>query len=259
MSLEVSGVSVCHDARYLLREVSLSLHPGEVLVVVGPNGAGKSTLLSLLAGDRQPDFGKVSLSGQPLERISLEALASLRAVVGSPPQLAFNFTVTDVIAMAWLHGDHYGAATRVEALIEALKLGDLLELNDRTYVTLSSGERQRVEFARACLQVWRPATDAAPRWLLLDEPTANLDVAHAVLLLESVRKRADAGYGVFAVLHDLDLAARFADRIALINHGELAALGSVPEVLTSERLSEVYGTPIHVEQHAQLKRTVVIG
>ncbi len=126
-------------------------------------------------------------------------------------------------------------------------------------MTLSSGERQRAEYARATLQLWAPAAERDAKYLLLDEPTANLDVAHGVSMLESLAGRARSGDGVLAVLHDLDLAARFADRVALLAGGELVALGTPSEVLTAERLSAVYGTPIHVEQHAALGRLVVIG
>lgn len=259
MSLRAEHASLRRGDRYLLRDVSLSLSPGEVLIIVGPNGAGKSTLLNLLAGDEAPGQGVVTLMNHNLQDLTLEALAQRRAVVGTPPQLAFDFTVNDVIRMAWMHGDRYGVAAKQEVLQQVLRKSDLTALSERRYTTLSSGERQRVEFARGCMQLWRSAGDKEARWLLLDEPTANLDVAHAVMLLEALRERARAGDGVVAVLHDLDLAARFADRVGLVNNGRLETVGSVEAVLNAERLSKVYGTPIHVEHHALLKRTVVIG
>jgi iron complex transport system ATP-binding protein len=265
MTIEARGIGVRRGGRWILRDVSLELREGELLVVVGPNGAGKSTLLAALAGDSDIDAGTLSLDGRPLGDFALDELAERRAVVGSPPGLAFDYTVRDVVAMGWLHGDRFGVHSFSEALGHVLEANELTELARRTYMTLSSGERQRAEYARACLQLWRPTGQGASagaggtRWLLLDEPTANLDVAHGVGMLESFAARARGGDGVLAVLHDLDLAARFADRVALLAGGRLVALGTPGEVLTAERLSAVYGTPIHVEQHATLQRLVVIG
>ncbi|MEE4278956.1 MAG: heme ABC transporter ATP-binding protein [Halieaceae bacterium] len=261
MSLKAHAISVLRGGRRILSDVSLELAAGELLVVVGPNGAGKSTLLAALAGDGEVDEGEVTLDDRALDRFELDELAERRAVVGTPPRLAFDYTVRDVVAMGWLHGDRYGLQSFGEALGAVLEANELEELARRTYMTLSSGERQRAEYARACLQLWRPEGEAGQpsRWLLLDEPTANLDVAHGVAMLESFAARARAGDGVLAVLHDLDLAARFADRVALLAGGELIALGAPAEVLTAERLTRVYGTPIHVEQHAALNRLVVIG
>lgn len=258
-ALEARDISVVRDGRAIVSRVSVALSAGELLVIVGPNGAGKSTLLNALAGDFAPEEGDVLLGGRPLADYALEELATNRAVVGTPPRLAFDYSVRDVVAMGWLHGDRYGAVPRYHALAAALEENELEQLADRRYMTLSSGERQRAEYARASLQLWRPEGDSMQRWLLLDEPTANLDVAHGVTMLEALARRARAGDGVLAVLHDLDLAARFADRVALLCMGELVALGTPAEVLTAERLSEVYGTPIHVEHHAVLKRLVVIG
>jgi iron complex transport system ATP-binding protein len=259
MSLRADKVTVERDGRAILRGVSLSLDAGELLVVVGPNGAGKSTLLNALAGDSLPTAGEVTLEGQLLGDMPLDVLAARRAVVGTPPRLAFDYTVRDVVALGWLHGERFGPGVFETALTAALEANELGHLARRTYMTLSSGERQRAEYARASLQLWRPVTDATPRWLLLDEPTANLDVAHGVTLLQSLADRARSGDGVLAVLHDLDLAARFADRVALLAGGELVALGAPGDVLTAQRLSAIYGTPIHVEQHSALRRLVVIG
>lgn len=259
MSLRAHRVTIERGGRAILRDASLTLTAGELMVVVGPNGAGKSTLISALAGDERPGAGEVSLNGRPLADYPLDDLARLRAVLGAPPRLAFNFTVRDVVAMGWMHGERYGRGAFERAMDSILEACELTPLARRVYMTLSAGEKQRAEYARACMQLWRPAARAAPRWLLLDEPTANLDVAHGVALLESLSARAGAGDGVLAVLHDLDLAARFADRVVLLGDGRILAEGSPREVLTAPRLSAVYRTPIHVEHHASLRRLVVIG
>jgi len=259
MSLAADGVSVRRGPATLLASVSVAVEPGELVVVVGPNGAGKSTLLSLLAGDLRPDEGAVTLGGHPLRGLSLAERARRRAVVGPPPALAFDYTVSDVVAMGWLHGERYGHVAPVQALDAVLEACELVPLAGRAFHSLSSGEQQRAQFARGWLQLWRPSEDRTPRWLLLDEPNANLDVAHGLALLEDLRGLAGHGLGVLAVLHDLDLAARYADRIVLLDGGQVVAAGAPESVMTADRLSAVYGTPVHVEHHSALGRLVVIA
>jgi len=259
MSLVAEHVDVRIGDAALLTDVSIEVRPGELVVVLGPNGAGKSTLLSALAGDRAVDGGAVRLGETPLQAIPAARQAELRAVVAAPPQLAFDFTVADVVAMGWLHGERFGPDAHAHALVDVLEACELADLADRVFMTLSSGERQRAQFARGLLQLWRPADDTSPRWLLLDEPTANLDIAHAIALLSALRDQAERGLGVLAIVHDLDLGARFADRIVLLERGRVAAAGRLAEVMTSETLSHVYGTPVHVEYNASLDRLVVLA
>lgn len=259
MRLSAHQLRIERSGRCILRVDSLLLHPGELVAVVGPNGAGKSTLLAALAGDTAPDTGKVALNQRDLSRFTPAELARLRAAIGTPPNLAFGFTVRDVVAMGWLHGRTPHSRDFHTALTEVLADCELSALAERTYMTLSSGERQRVQYARACLQLWPVFDFEAPRWLFLDEPTANMDVAHAVHLLAALSARVRQGDGVMVVLHDLDLAARYADRVILVNDGEIDTEGPPEQVLTSERLSRVYGAPIHAELHPVLARLVVIG
>lgn len=259
MTLQANNITVERSGREILAVETLTLQPGQLTAVVGPNGAGKSTLLSLLTGDVVPDSGQVTLQGRDLSQFSLQELAERRAAIGAPPELAFGFTVADVVGMGWLHGRSPHNGEFQQALRSVLEATELEALAERTYMTLSSGERQRVQYARASLQLWPVRDIQGPRWLFLDEPTANMDVAHAVHLLDALRKRTEGGDGVVVVLHDLDLAARYADNVLLVCDGRLVAEGSPSDVLTSQRLSAAYRTPIHVEQHAQLQRLVVIG
>jgi iron complex transport system ATP-binding protein len=259
MTLHVENAAVDRSGKRILTVETLQLRPGQLTAVVGPNGAGKSTLLSLLTGDVAPDCGRVTLNGRDLSAFSLSELAERRAAIGAPPDLAFGFTVADVIGMGWLHGRTPHHPAFQHALHSVLEATELEALAERTYMTLSSGERQRVQYARASLQLWPVRDIQGPRWLFLDEPTANMDVAHAVHLLDALETRANGGDGVVVVLHDLDLAARYADNILLVCEGQLAAEGSPADVLTSQRLSAAYRTPIHVEQHERLQRLVVIG
>lgn len=257
MTLRADQVTIEVDGRRLIDAIDLEVQLGELLVVVGPNGAGKSTLLAVLAGDRRPDRGAVYCDGRPLHAMSLSEQAERRAVVGAPPSLAFDYTVVDVVTMGWLHGERKAMESHA-ALESVLGMCDLAHLADRVYMTLSSGERQRVQFARGLMQLWRPAKDALPRWLLLDEPTANLDIAHAIQLLAALAAQARAGLGVLAIVHDLDLGARFADRVVVLSEGRVAAAGAPEAVMTGELLSAVYGTPIHVEYNWRVGRLVVL-
>ncbi|MEM9058745.1 MAG: heme ABC transporter ATP-binding protein [Pseudomonadota bacterium] len=257
-TLSARDVGVRLSGRWIIDGVDAEVTPGELLVVLGPNGAGKSTLLAALAGDRPVDRGRVDLDGEDLNAMPLREIAARRAVVGPPAPLAFDFTVRDVVAMGWRSGERYGKQAEAAALDAVLDECSLVALADRIYMTLSSGERQRAQFARGLLQIWRPPGDTSPRWLLLDEPTSNLDIAHSIGLLASLRKQARDGIGVLAIVHDLDLGARFADRVILLADGRIAAAGEPDDVFTSNLLSDVYGTPVHVEYHAGVDRLVVL-
>ncbi len=259
MTLHIDNAAVKRSGADILSVETLHIKPGLLTAVVGPNGAGKSTLLSLLTGDVAPDRGRVTLDGQDLQTYSPMELAERRAAIGAPSDLAFGFTVADVVSMGWLHGRTARHPIFRDALHRVLELTQLTALATRRYTTLSSGERQRVHYARASLQLWPMHNIPGPRWLFLDEPTANMDVAHAVQLLAALQARARTGDGVVVVVHDLDLAARYADRILLVCQGRLLAEGSPSQVLTSQRLSAAYRTPIHAEQHEHLQRLVVIG
>ncbi len=258
MRLSADDVTVRAGDATLLDRVNVDVVPGELTVVLGPNGAGKSTLLSTLAGDRPPDGGVVRLAEAPIEDISLQRQAELRAVIGPPAPLAFDFTTADVVAMGWVHGERYGTHACEDALEEVLTRCELTSLRTRVYMTLSSGERQRVQFARGLLQIWRPEGDGTPRWLLLDEPTSNLDIAHAIGLLDTLRKEARGGVGVLAIVHDLDLGVRYGDSIVLLAAGRVIAAGAPETVMTGERLSAVYGTPVCVEHNPGLGRLTVL-
>ena len=251
MTLAASNVSVRFGNHPVLEGVSFAVAPGSVSALVGPNGAGKSSLLRVLSGDLKASAGEVLLDGVPLALFGSRDLARLRSVMGQSALIAFDFYVEEVLAMGWL----YDAAGYRRALSEVVPQCGLETLLGRRFNTLSGGERQRVQFARALLQIWR--RDAAPRYLLLDEPTSSLDIGHELLLLRLARGVCENNVGVLVVLHDLNLAARFADRLALLADGAVNVMGPPADVLTEKRLSRVYGTPVRVERHRALDRLVV--
>ncbi|HVK78651.1 MAG TPA: heme ABC transporter ATP-binding protein [Kofleriaceae bacterium] len=227
------NVEVTIGRARLLAGVSLAVAAGEIVALVGPNGAGKSTLLTVLAGDRTPTAGSVELAGRPVSGQSGRDLARCRAVLPQRAGLSAGFTALEVVMLGQdggLPGERVRAARRRLAAVE------LAGLADRAYPTLSGGEQQRVQLARVLEQLG----DAGGRALFLDEPTAALDPRHQHLVLGLARRAATAGHAVVIVLHDLNLAALHADRIAVLDRGQLAALGSPREALHPELLRDVF-------------------
>jgi iron complex transport system ATP-binding protein len=235
MTLAAEFVTVRIGGRALLDDVSLAVAPGEIVAVAGENGAGKSTLLRVLAGDIKPRQGRAVMNGRPLDAWPLSERARLRAVLPQDTAVAFGFSALDVVLLGRYPHCDGAPGSRDEAISrDALARLDVAHLADRDVTTLSGGERARVHLARVLTQL----DDDTPkqRYLLLDEPTASLDLAHQHLALGLARElAAKRGVGVLAVLHDLNLAAQYADRIFLLKQGRVVASG-VPEAVLSEAL-----------------------
>jgi iron complex transport system ATP-binding protein len=235
----------------VLRDVSLTLSAGEVVAVVGPNGAGKSTLVSVLSGDLSVGSGMVSVGGRPVGRWRPGELALWRSVLPQHTTVAFPFTVEQVVTMGRAPWAGTARADEDEtAVAAAMAETEVTEFAGRTYSTLSGGERARAALARVLAQ--------RTPVLLLDEPTAALDLRHQDLVLSVAVARAAAGAGVLAVLHDLNLAAAYADRVAVVADGRLRACGSPESVLTSELLSEVYQREVEVLAHPRSGAPLVL-
>lgn len=257
MSLSANQVSLTLGYHKALAGIRLEVVPGTLTAVIGPNGAGKTSLLRVMSGEIPPSTGTVTIDGERLDRLSAAELATRRCAMGQSALLAFNFLVEEVLAMGWVHGA--GHAERSVAMREASRRCGIAHLLGRPFRSLSGGEQQRVHFARALLQVWPNHADAhsPARYMLLDEPTSNMDFAQEIFILDVARNALALEVGVLMVLHNLNLAARFADRVLLINQGTMVALGTPEQVLTNELLSDVYRTPVVVEQHQTLGRLVV--
>ncbi|MGO1949220.1 MAG: heme ABC transporter ATP-binding protein [Mycobacteriaceae bacterium] len=223
----------------ILHGVDLTLHPGEVLGLIGPNGAGKSTLLAALSGDATPSGGSVLLAGRNYGDYGPREAAQHRAVMLQDPRVSFAHLVRDVVEMgrsAWPR-DPARDARIVDDCLHEVGMGDM---QDRDITTLSGGERARVAFARVMAQ--------QAGCVMLDEPTAAMDIAHQERTMHSVRRLASRGAGVIVVLHDLNLAARYCDRLALLSEGGIVATGTPDEVCTADRLSGVYDWPVSVSR-----------
>ncbi|GAA6751888.1 ABC transporter ATP-binding protein [Thermus antranikianii] len=234
--LEARGLGYRKGGRWLLKGVDLFLSEGEFLAILGPNGSGKTTLLRLLAGELRPTEGEVFLLGRPLEGYSLKELARVRAVLSQNREPTFPFTAYEVAFLGrlpHLWGRREGPEDHAK-VVEALERTQALPLWERLLPTLSGGEAMRVEVARLLSQ--------EPKLFLLDEPTNHLDPRYALELLILFRALAWRG-GVVAILHDLNLAALFADRVLLLKDGRTVAQGTPEEVLHPGLLEEIYGIP----------------
>lgn len=252
--LEASNVTFKVGNKALISEVSVSFAPGKFHLVIGPNGAGKSTLVKVLARLLRPHSGKVEYEGVDVQHAGESDLAKRRAVLSQAIEVAFPLTVREVVMMG--RYPHFGGRPgSVDEKItdELMDFFDVTEFSDRNYQTLSGGERQRVNFARVLAQLWRaspgslsvpesPATLTPCRYLFLDEPLTFLDIRHQIAFMKKVRGFADATDVVtVGVVHDLNLAVRFADQIVLLNHGRVVATGTAAEVLTTKRIRDVFG------------------
>lgn len=238
--LRVSDVSVSFDEqRRILDGIDLSVRAGEVLALVGPNGAGKSTLLGVITGDVEAAAGSVHIDGQPAQAWNATELAMRRAVLLQHVEVAFPFSVLEVVDMGRAPWQRTGASRDDERIVSAvLNRTETTQFAARTFTSLSGGERSRVALARVLAQ-------AAPV-LLLDEPTAAMDIRHQELVLSTARQYAATGSAVVVVLHSLDLAGAYADRIALLHNGRITADGPPEQVLTAERISAAYEHPVTV-------------
>ena len=231
--------------RTLIDDVSLTLSQGELVALIGPNGAGKSTLLRLLTGYLTPASGRCSLAGTPLADWPTETLARYRAVMRQNTQPGFDWPVEAVVGMGRAPWTRSPEASVVE---DVMALTGCLPLAGRRYSALSGGEQQRIQLARALAQLW---CDGAPRgWLFLDEPTSALDLYHQQHLLRLMKSLTRRGHlHVCIVLHDLNLASLWADRILLLHNGRLVSRGAPEDVLQAETLARWYGAQVLVGSH----------
>jgi iron complex transport system ATP-binding protein len=238
MLIEVKDVVLRLGGRTILDHVSLTVAPGEIVALVGPNGAGKSTLLRVMSGDLGPQAGEVTLKGQPLASYVPRVLAQHRAVLSQHTHVAFPFTVAEIVRMG-------AAGSRPvrwvdEAARRMMQHCDVTHLADQAVTRLSGGEQQRVHLARTLLQLEAAGDDFKPSLLLLDEPTASLDLGHQLRVLDLAREQAVAGIGVVMVIHDLNLAAMLATKVVMMKRGRIVSTGPVSEVICNKTVEAVF-------------------
>ena len=256
---DVQGLHFCYgnprpqDVRWVLRDVTLHVEPGEILGIVGPNGSGKTSLLKLLAKLAAPHQGSIALFGTSLVHLSQEDTAKTVAFVPQESAPMFPFTVAETVLMGrfphrhrtrWNLGFGWEDQEDCKVAAHAMATMDIGHLAPRAVTDLSGGERQRTMIARALAQT--------PRVMLLDEPTAFLDLQHQIEICSVLRRlREQRGLTVVIVSHDLNLASQYCDRVAMLKEGRVSALGIPSEVMSVEILREVYGCDVLIDPHPE--------
>ena len=258
MTLKAASINVDIGKASLLKDITLELTPGMFLGILGPNGAGKSTLLKVLSGEITPSCGDVELDQTPLKNWSIEALAKRRAVMPQASQLAFPFSVRAVVAMGrWPYEKLCTSFVNRLAVERAMILTDIRHLGERSYSVLSGGEKQRVQLARALAQTIGLAGETSSKYLLLDEPTAGLDIAHQHAVLNAARQQClENKTATLAILHDLNQAALYCDQVAIIHDGSLVRTGPTEQVMDTQLLSDVFDCKVSKIYQPQTDRPV---
>ncbi|MCF8588212.1 heme ABC transporter ATP-binding protein [Gordonia liuliyuniae] len=247
----VEDVSIELGHRVVVRDVTFDVAPGELVALVGPNGCGKSTLLSAISGIRSPAAGRVMIGADDVAHADARSLARLRSLVTQSNRLDTPFTVREVVEMGRYPWTRMPEALHSEDLIDAaISECSLDDLVDRPFAHLSGGQQARVSLARALAQ------DTPV--LLLDEPTAALDIGHSEQVLSILSARASAGATVLLVVHDLSLAAAYADRVAVMKDGRVRAVGPVADVMTEDLLTDTYDHPVMVFDHPETGERMIV-
>ncbi len=257
MTLSAQLISFSIKGKKLLSNVSLEAKEGAFTALLGPNGAGKSTLLNILAGDLRVSSGEVLVDNIPLVHIDTKEFAKRRGVLSQSIGISLPFSVQEIVMMG--RYPHFKDSPRkedFEACDEVLALTGIEHLCQKPYSQLSGGEAQRVQFARILAQIW--GTDWSDKILLLDEPTNNLDPYYQHQLLGIAQSLAKKGCCVLAVLHDLNLASQYADKMVFLDKGKMVAEGSPTEVLTEELLDSVYRLKTKIIQNPETKAPFVL-
>jgi iron complex transport system ATP-binding protein len=245
--LEARAVTMTIGGATLVDRIDLCVNGGEMIAIVGPNGAGKSTLLRLLSGDLYASRGEVRLKQRDLHAYSPRQLALHRAMLSQHVSVSFPFTVEEIVHMGAGDRGRAAAGPIVEAALQEAGLGDF---RHRKLPTLSGGEQQRAHFARVLVQLACGEAVHGPGLLLLDEPTSSLDLRHQIELVETARRRAANGTAVVAILHDLNLAVRFADRIVVLHRGIKVADDAPQRTLTNDLIRDVFEIDVRIQRHS---------
>jgi iron complex transport system ATP-binding protein len=260
MTITAQNISYSVGQKQILQDLSFTILPGEVTVILGANGAGKSTLLRIISGEQAPTEGEVWFGNKQLHTFSLPQLAKCRGVLSQHYNLNLPFSCEEIVMMGrYPHFNGHPAANDDLIVLQCMQEMQVDQFAGRLYQTLSGGEQQRVQMARVLAQLYE--TDAAPftgKLLLLDEPTASLDCLHQQACLRKTRQLAQQGYTVVIILHDLNLAAQFAHKIILLKNGELVKQGAMREVLTPAFISIAYDMEVEAWHHAAYDFPVLV-
>jgi iron complex transport system ATP-binding protein len=256
--MEVRNISFAVNGQIILDNVSLELYPGELLVVLGANGAGKSTLLKCLGGELPHQNGEIVLNKKDLRKYSVVELAQTRAVLTQKFSLNLPFKTEEVVEMGRFAFGATDTEKKSKEIVEQVMAeADVMHLKGRLYTSLSGGEQQRVHFARVLAQL-HVAEMKEPRFLFLDEPVSSLDVLQQFRLFDRVKELMKKGVAVLAVVHDLNLACQYADKILAMQKGSVLAYGITEEVLTSDLIYQTFDLQASLVEHPVTGRPQVL-
>ncbi|MBX3256333.1 MAG: heme ABC transporter ATP-binding protein [Chitinophagaceae bacterium] len=254
--LQAAHISFKNSHRYLLHNVSFEVKAGEVLSVLGANGAGKSTLLKNISGELQPHKGTLIFKNKPLHSWKNHELARQRGVLSQHYQVSLPFTSFQIAMMGrYPHFKNHPLPNDHDIVKQCLCFSGIEHLADRNYLTLSGGEQQRVQIARVLAQLWDDAS--TDKLLLLDEPVSALDIQYQHHIMQLIRKLAVRGFAIISVVHDLNLALQYSDRILLLKNGTQVAFGDTA-LLNKQHIKEVYGVESELIAHPVENRKYII-
>ena len=254
--LKIENVSLQIGTTTILNEVSTEFNPGQIVALCGPNGAGKSTLLRVISGELNSTNGQVYWANQSISKWKPNELAKSRAKLSQESRLSFPFLTQEVVEMGrYPYGNHPDNHLIIERCLKSVQIEKLI---DRRYDTLSGGEKQRVHFARVLAQLSSKEQSSKIKLLLLDEPTSALDLKHQESILHLVHTLVkQENFLVIIVLHDLNLAAAWADTMVMMKEGELKYSGSINEICTKEVLQDVYDVQTIILKHPTSGRPII--
>ncbi|MCF0051295.1 heme ABC transporter ATP-binding protein [Dyadobacter sp. LJ53] len=253
--IEIMNVGFEVRKKALLKDISFNVSPGQFWAVVGANGAGKSTLIKILSAELSPTSGSVFLNGKDLKKHKLRDLARKRAVLSQQNVISLSFTVQEIVLMGrYPFYEAEPAQKDLEIVEVCLKKVGISALKNQPYPTLSGGEQQRVQLARALAQIWETENGL----LLLDEPTTGMDLLHQFETFHLAKELAAKGFSIVAVVHDLNQALQYADQVLMLKNGQGYAVGSPEEVLNERIIKDVFGLPVKIVQSENLSYPVIV-
>mgnify|MGYP003320282951 FL=1 len=248
MSIYSEKISLKYNDKSILEDINIEIKKGMILSILGPNGAGKSSLLNILSGDIESNIGNVFYDSRDIKNISIQERAFIRSVMSQNQPIVFDFIVRDIVEMGWLDKGNIKYSNNINnAIIGVLNDCEIAHLEKRKFNTLSGGEQRRVHFARSLIQLWRESGNKDSRYLMLDEPTSNLDLSHQIKLMNMLKKLANDGVGILLILHDLNLAFNFSDYIAIIKNGKLFAYDKPLNIFNKNILEDVFELTFNVD------------
>ena len=248
MSIYSEKISLKYNDKSILEDINIEIKKGMILSILGPNGAGKSSLLNILSGDIESNIGNVFYDNTDIKNISIQERAFIRSVMSQNQPIVFDFSVRDIVEMGWLDKGNIKYSNNINnAIIGVLNDCEIAHLEKRKFNTLSGGEQRRVHFARSLIQLWRESGNKDSRYLMLDEPTSNLDLSHQIKLMNMLKKLANDGVGILLILHDLNLAFNFSDYIAIIKNGKLFAFDQPLNIINKNILEDVFELTFNVD------------